>query len=266
MKKLFTLSLLALISVQFSFAQEAGFYPPEGSTYNADSSVVTLPTAFLDQDYNETISFYSVDTISIDGIDLALGFVSATITSVSTPVGLDYNCNIADCAFVPNFEGEVSLNGIATVAGEYTIDIIADVVISIEIMPGFVTDIPFTIPYLGGNAMLDLALGGDYSALNSFIPTFILNVETFVGVEELTTLADVVAYPNPATTEVTFEFTSTNEATQIQIFDLLGNRVFDNSFSNESVTINTSNYTNGVYIYKLSTTNNSSVGRLIVNK
>ena len=75
-----------------------------------------------------------------------------------------------------------------------------------------------------------------------------------------------MVYPNPATTEVSFEFTSANEDTQIQIFDLLGNRVFNNTFSNELVTVNTSNFTNGVYIYKLGTANNSSVGRLIVNK
>jgi len=266
MKKLFTLSLLALMSVQFSSAQEAGFYPPEGSTYNEDSTVVTLPNAIIGQNYNETISFYSVDTISIDGVDLALGFVSATITSVSTPVGLDYNCNITDCAFVPNFEGEVSLNGIPTEAGEYTLDIIADVVISIEIMPGFATEIPFTIPYLGGNAMLDMALGGDNSALNSFIPTFILNVESNVGVEELANLSDVVAYPNPATTEVTFEFTSANENTQVQIFDLLGNVVFNNTYSKGIVNVNTSNFTNGVYIYKLASDKNSAVGRLVINK
>jgi len=267
MKKLFTLSLLALISVQFSFAQEAGFYPPEGSTYNADSSVVTLPTAFLDQDYNDTISFYASDSITIDmgGESFALPFISAVISDVVTPDGMTYACNIENCVFTANNWGEVSLSGIPTTSGEFALEITA--IVTINAAPlGLPIDITFPIPYDGSNALLNIALSGDYTAINSFMPTFMLNVETFVGVEELTTLADVVAYPNPATTEVTFEFTSTNEATQIQIFDLLGNRVYDNSFSNESVTINTSNYTNGVYIYKLSTTNNSSVGRLIVNK
>ncbi|MFQ3269225.1 MAG: hypothetical protein ACI9B2_001032, partial [Flavobacteriales bacterium] len=66
MKKLFTLSLLALLSVQFSSAQEAGFYPPDGSTYNADSSIVTLPSAYLESNYSDTIVFYVSETFSVD--------------------------------------------------------------------------------------------------------------------------------------------------------------------------------------------------------
>ena len=263
MKKLFTLSLLALMSVQFLSAQEVGFFPPEGSTFNADSSIVTLPNAIVGQDYNEAITFYSTETIAIEGIDFALEFVSATITSVSTPSGMDYNCNIADCAFIPNVEGEVSLSGIPTEAGEYTLDIIADIVISIDLLG----EIAFTVPYTtGDNALLDLALAGDNSALNSFIPTFILNVESNVGVEELANLSDVVVYPNPATTEVTFEFTSANENTNVQIFDLLGNLVYNNTYSKNIVNVNTSNFTNGVYIYKLTSDKNSAVGRLVINK
>ena len=270
MKKLFTLSLLALISVQFSFAQEAGFYPPEGSTYNADSTIVTLPDARVSYMYNDTISFYASDSISIDmgGESFELPFISAIISDVITPDGMTYDCNIENCVFLSNNWGEVSLSGIPTTeVDSFALEITA--IVTINAAPlGLPIDITFPIPYDGSNALLNLALGDDYSAINSFMPTFIMNVtpEIEIGIEELATLADVVAYPNPATTEVTFEFTSTNEATQIQIFDLLGNRVYDNSFSNESVTINTSNYTNGVYIYKLSTTNNSSVGRLIVNK
>lgn len=262
MKKLFTLSLLALMSVQFSSAQEVGFFPPEGSTFNADSSIVTLPNAIVGQDYNEAITFYSTETIAIEGVDLALEFVSATITSVSSPLGMDYNCNITDCAFIPNVEGEVSLTGIPTEAGEYSLDIIADVIVSIDL----VGEIPFTVPYSGGNVFLDFALGGDYSALNSFIPSFILNVESNVGVEELANLSDVVVYPNPATTEVTFEFTSANENTNVQIFDLLGNLVYNSTYSKDIVNVNTSNFTNGVYIYKLTSDKNSAVGRLVINK
>ena len=66
MKKLFTLSLLALLTTQISFAQDPGFYPPEGSTFNSDSSEISLPDAMIDVLYNETISFYASDSITID--------------------------------------------------------------------------------------------------------------------------------------------------------------------------------------------------------
>jgi hypothetical protein len=267
MKKLFTLSLLALLSVQFSSAQEAGFYPPEGSTYNADSSIVTIPDAQVSYMYEETISFYASDSINIDmaGESFALPFVSAIISNVVTPDGMDYSCNIANCVFTANNWGEVTLSGFPTTVGEYSLDITATVTINAAPL-GLPIDITFPIPYDGSNAMLNLALGDDYSAINSFMPTFMLNVTPEIGIEEVVELANVVVYPNPATTEVTFEFTSANQDTQVQIFDLLGNRVFDNTYSNELVTVNTSNFTNGVYIYKLGTENNSSVGRLIVNK
>ena len=66
-----------------------GFYPPEGSVFNSDSSVVTLPEASTESDYNESISFYATEEISIPDVG-SFGFVSANITSVSTPAGMSY--------------------------------------------------------------------------------------------------------------------------------------------------------------------------------
>ena len=266
MKKLFTLAVLALSLAQFSFAQdEAGFTPPEGSTYNEDSTVVTLPDAQIGDTYNEVISFFSPEIIEIEGVDYELTFVSATITSIAAPDGLVYSCNEEGCVFLPNNEGEVSLTGIPTTAGTYELAVNADVSIS-AIVFGFPASIDFSLPYDGGNAILDLALAEDYSVINSLLPSFILNVNEEIGIEELSPFAGLVVYPNPATTEVSFEYSSESEATQVQLFDLLGNLVFNNTFSKESSTVNTSSLNNGVYIYKLATANHSSVGRLIVNK
>ena len=57
MKNVFTLSLFALLTVSLSFAQ--GFEPPLGSTYNADSTEITLPSAYLDANYLDSIIFNS---------------------------------------------------------------------------------------------------------------------------------------------------------------------------------------------------------------
>ena len=263
MKKLFTLSLLALILSQFTFAQDQAFFtPPEGSTYNADSTIVTLPDAQVSSMYNEVVTFFAPDVVQIEGLALELSFVSATITGVTSPEGLDYSCNTEGCVFLPNTQGEVTLEGIPSTVGVYDLEITAGIIVLIPIFGEF--DIP--VPYNGENVLLNGFLGEDYSAINSLLPGFILNVNEEIGIEEFSPLADVLVYPNPATTEVYFEYTSANEDTQVQIFDLLGNIVFNNSFSKENVTVNTSNFTNGVYIYKLSTLSNSAVGRLIVNK
>ena len=191
MKKLFTLSLLALISVQFSFAQEAGFYPPEGSTYNADSTIVTLPDARVSYMYNETISFYASDSISIDmgGESFELPFISAIISDVITPEGMTYDCNIENCVFPSNNWGEVSLSGIPTTeVDSFALDITA--IVTINAAPlGLPMDITFPIPYDGSNALLNIALGDDYSAINSFMPTFILKVTPEI---ETNTVVDVI--------------------------------------------------------------------------
>ncbi len=270
MKNLYTLSIMLLSIVQLSIAQvEAGFTPPEGSTFNEDSSIVTLPAAQVSSMYSEVITFFATDVIEIEGVDYELNFISATITGVTSTDGLDYDCNVEGCAFLPNTQGEVTLAGIPTTEGTYELAISAEVSVSVVIFPGLpASDLNFSIPYTGGNTILDLALAGDYSALNSFIPTFVLNVEPAisVGLQEMNSLSDVSVYPNPASTQVSFEFTSANKNCQLQLFDLLGNRVYANSFSQELITINTNRFNNGVYIYKLANSNSSSVGRLVVNK
>jgi len=264
MKNLYTLSIMLLSIVQLSTAQdEAGFTPPEGSTFNEDSSVVTLPAAQVSSMYSEVISFFATDVIEIDGVDLEVTFVSATITGVTSTDGLDYDCNVEGCAFLPNVQGEVTLAGIPTTEGTYELAITADVSISVASFP-----FSLSLPYTGDNFILNSFIGTDYDALNSFIPTFVLNVEPAIGVglEEMNSLSDVSVYPNPASTQVSFEFSSANKNCQLQLFDLLGNSVYANSFSQELITINTNRFNNGVYIYKLANSNSSSVGRLVVNK
>ena len=283
MKKLFTLSFLALLTVQISFAQdlEPGFYPPEGSTFNEDSSVVTLPSAFLESNYSDTIVFYVSETFSVDLGDetLDLPFNFAQITSVTTPNGMDYSCNPANCNFEPNTSGEVVLSGTPTDTGLYQLDITAFV--SIDATPlGLPMDVEFTIPYTGGNALLDFALGGDYSVLNDVVPTFLINVEpaennpNFDIVDMYGQAFDnFVLYPNPASTEASFTFYNSEvNDLDLQVFDLLGNLIYFEKLkgldvSEQTITINTSSFNNGVYIYKISTAlNKQRMGRLVVNR
>jgi len=273
MKKLFTLSLLALFTTQISFAQDPGFYPPEGSTFSSDSSEITLPDAMIDVFYNETISFFASDSITIDiaGESFALPFLSAVITSVSTPPGMEYSCNIENCAFTSNAWGEVTLTGTPETAGLYSLDLTA--VVTINAAPlGLPIDVIFPIPYDGSSELLNLALGGDYSAINSFVPSFFLNVNPFIGVEEVDVLSNLVVAPNPATTHANFSFYNADaQDLSLQVFDLLGNVVYSeyvegHNASEQTITLNTSLFNNGVYFYTLTSLNTKLVGRLLINK
>ena len=232
MKNVFTLSLFALLTVSLSFAQ--GFEPPLGSTYNADSTEITLPSAYLDANYLDSIIFDVPEsfTVELGGQSLDLPFNFAQITGVATPSGMAYDCSVMSCYFEANTSGGVVLSGIPTETGLYELALSAAV--SINGAPlGINLDVDFNIPYTGGNMLLDLALGDDYSVLNDVIPTFFINVEPAennpnlrIDSKNIENFDRFVVSPNPASEIASFSFYN-NDAKylSLEIYDLLGNLI-----------------------------------------
>ena len=159
---------------------EAGFYPPDGSSYNEDSSYVYLPDASIGIFYEEYLKFFAEDTMILEGLEI--GFISAKILNIiNMPEGLYYQTSSADSTFYPNNVGCVGLFGDAVNVGVYELSIEAEVTVEILGSP-----ITFQLPYTGGVMLLDLVYSdGDYSSLNSFIPTFVIEVVEEVLVEEV---------------------------------------------------------------------------------
>ncbi|GIR13336.1 MAG: hypothetical protein CM15mP23_19110 [Cryomorphaceae bacterium] len=278
MKNVFTLPLFTLLTVTLSFAQ--GFEPPLGSTYNADSTEITLPSAYLDANYIDSIIFDVPEsfTVELGGQSLDLPFNFAQITGVATPSGMAYDCSVMSCYFEANTSGGVVLSGIPTETGLYELALSAAV--SINGAPlGINLDVDFNIPYTGGNVLLDLALNGDYSVLNDVIPTFFINVEPAennpnlsIDSKNIENFDRFVMSPNPASEIASFSFYN-NDAKYIslEIYDLLGNLVYADQLkgcvqTEQTYNVNTSLFNNGVYLYKMSTSNASHSGRLVVNK
>ena len=59
-------------------------------------------------------------------------------------------------------------------------------------------------------------------------------------------------YPNPATSNITFDFQKNLEKGHtIQLYNFLGKKVFEATNLNQRTSINLSDYTRGVYIYQL---------------
>tara|TARA_B110000444_G_C18745091_1_gene549871 strand:+ start:291 stop:1127 length:837 start_codon:yes stop_codon:yes gene_type:complete len=278
MKNVFTLSLFALLTVSLSFAQ--GFEPPVGSTYSADSTEITLPSAYLESNYNDSIIFDVPEsfTVELAGESLDLPFNFAQITGVATPIGMSYDCSLNNCYFPADTSGGVFLYGTPTDLGLYELALSASV--SINGAPlGINIDIDFNIPYTGGNMLLDLALGDDYSVLNDVIPTFFLNVEPAennpnlnIDSKNLQNFDRFIVSPNPAAEIASFSFYNFDaKYVSLEIYDLLGNLMYLDQFkgaiqSEQTYNVNTSSFNNGVYLYKLSTSNSSHSGRLVVNK
>ena len=278
MKNLFTLSLFALLTVSLSFAQ--GFEPPLGSTYNVDSTEITLPSAYLEANYNDSIIFDVPEsfTVELGGQSLDLPFNFAQITGVVTPSGMAYDCSVMSCYFEPNTSGGVVLSGIPTETGLYELALSAAV--SINGGPlGINLDVDFNIPYTGGNMLLDLALDGDYSVLNDVIPTFFINVEPAennpnlsIDSKNIENFDRFVVSPNPAAESVSFSFYNNDaKCFSLEIYDLLGNLMYADQLkgsvqTEQTFNVNTSSFNNGVYFYKMSTSNAAHSGRLVVNK
>ena len=278
MKNVFTLSLFALLTVSLSFAQ--GFEPPAGSTYNTDSTEITLPSAYLDANYNDSIIFDVPVSFSVDlaGESLDLPFNFAQITGVATPAGMAYDCSLNSCYFPADTAGGVFLYGTPTDVGLYELALSA--LVSINGAPlGLDLDVEFNIPYTGGNALLDFALAGDYSVLNDVIPTFFINVEPAennpnlsIDSKNLENFDRFIVSPNPAAETACFSFFNFDaKYVSLEIYDLLGNLMYVDQFkgtiqSEQTYNVNTSSFNNGVYLYKISTYNSSHSGRLVVNK
>ena len=115
--------------------------------------------------------------------------------------------------------------------------------------------------------------------LNDVIPTFFINVEPAennpnlsIDSKNIENFDRFVVSPNPAAEMASFSFYN-NDAKylSLEIYDLLGNLVYADQFkgsvqSEQTYNVNTSSFNNGVYLYKLSTSNASHSGRLVVNK
>jgi len=279
MKNVFTLFLFALLTVSLSFAQD--FEPPIGSTYNADSTEITLPSAYLDANYLDSIVFDVPEAFSLEGIDIPFNF--AQITAVNTPLGMTYNCNALNCYFMPNTAGNVFLTGTPTETGLYELNLSALVQLDLTDLGFLNQTATFSIPYIQGeSSLLDVALtfaGIDPVIINDVIPTFFINVEPAennpnlsIHSKNIENFDRFVVSPNPAAEIVSFSFYN-NDAKylSLEIYDLLGNLIYTDQHkgavqTQQTFNVNTSSFNNGVYLYQMSTSDASHSGRLVVNK
>ena len=96
------------------------------------------------------------------------------------PEGMYYQTSTSDSTFYPNNTGCVGIFGTPEQVGVSSLSIEATV--TVEILG---TELSFDLPYEGGVMLLDLVFSdGDYSSLNNFIPTFVIEVEAEVDPTE----------------------------------------------------------------------------------
>ncbi|MCB0409757.1 MAG: CotH kinase family protein [Flavobacteriales bacterium] len=83
-------------------------------------------------------------------------------------------------------------------------------------------------------------------------PTFSSeNSNNPIGIEEVMETNDFEIYPNPTKSLVNIVFEKDNKSS-FEIYDILGNRIYESFNSNQSVQINVSNWSRGMYLVKSS--------------
>jgi hypothetical protein len=70
------------------------------------------------------------------------------------------------------------------------------------------------------------------------------------GINELSDNSKTLVYPNPCTTQITFKY-NTESAKHISVFDITGRQVTETTMENGSVSLNTSAYAKGIYLFQV---------------
>ncbi|HCE55450.1 MAG: S8 family serine peptidase [Lutibacter sp.] len=96
------------------------------------------------------------------------------------------------------------------------------------------------------------------------IPNF-ETVFNLLSMEETEEILEVVAYPNPAITELKFKFPNLVTAMELVVFDILGKRLSTENITKLNPTTDISNLAQGVYFVQLKFDNKIKMIKILVN-
>ena len=229
-----------------SFSVQAQVCVPDGSVsapgFYPDTINGGLDTGFVSMAYDDVITIIVpadttlpiVGTVTVDSISLS--------SFTGLPPGLSFDCEPAICTWVGNSTGCVSISGTPTLGGVYPI-----------------------------TANVDLYAGGVTIALPYAVEGYRIAIVDAVSVGEVnkTTFGELKNQPNPfrGGTQVSF-VSEDNSKFEFQVFDLLGNRVF-NQIVQAQTGANVFHFQNdqlvpGIYLYSLSNGKHTATARMIV--
>jgi hypothetical protein len=82
-----------------------------------------------------------------------------------------------------------------------------------------------------------------------------------LGINELSYNSNVITYPNPCSSQITFQVTSNTQAQLINVYDITGRLVNNIEMKNNMSVLNTSTYSSGMYLYTIHDKNGNIVNR-----
>ena len=96
------------------------------------------------------------------------------------------------------------------------------------------------------------------------IPNF-ETVFNLLSLEETEAILEVVAYPNPAITELKFKFPNQVTEMELAIFDILGKRLSSENITKLNPVTDISNLAQGLYFVQLKFNNKIKTIKILVN-
>lgn len=94
------------------------------------------------------------------------------------------------------------------------------------------------------------------------------------GIEEIFSASENInnlqIYPNPATSEISFKYDLKGNEANVIVRDVTGRIVYRQmlaaGYGEQTITINTSNFSNGIYVAELSGKEIKALGRVMIRK
>lgn len=90
-----------------------------------------------------------------------------------------------------------------------------------------------------------------------------ITASSSLSIEDFQATGEFTISPNPSRNKLNVKLASYNETLKLEVFDVLGKKIYVGNISNLETTVNVSNWKSGVYLVKLSNDNVSQTKRFI---
>lgn len=108
-----------------------------------------------------------------------------------------------------------------------------------------------------------IGLGGEFNGTYQVLPRYVTDVAGATLSVDSFELSNFSVFPNPTSTGFVNIKTTSNEAVNVTVFNILGKQVISQELTNKKLDV--SNLNSGVYLVKLTQNGNSTTKKLVIN-
>jgi len=199
-------------------------------------------------------------------------YTGATVFGIKFDVrvtGSDLNLRVA---FQNSLTGDqiCTTNSVVVTAGSGWVSVVIPITASDMQIVGFGSATPTTL--LGSGNINEIRIlsntvpSWNGEAFNGIPTTLdIDNIETssLLSVKDSNPLNTFSISPNPGTDRLNLKLSGFHDSTNLEVFDVLGKRIFTNKLSNVSSSINVSQWNSGVYLVRITTDTGTQTKRFV---